>query len=93
MIVTAFLGLSNSPKWFKFNHNNHSNVNKFNSYYTRPGIFTSVNKSNIIGRRHFSVASPRRLISEELTKFISEKTLIPFLYMKIYQIKLLNLEF
>jgi len=78
MIVTAFLGLSNSPKWFEFNHNN-NNVNKFNSYYTRPGIFTSVNKS--IGKRHFSVTSPRRLISEELTKFISEKNLNPvFIY-------------
>ena len=89
MIVTAFLGLSNSPKWFKFNHNNNSNVNKFNSYYAGPGIFTSVNKSNIIGRRHFSVTSPLspckaggiRLISEELTKFISEKNLNPvFIY-------------
>lgn len=80
MIATAFLGLSNSPKWFEFKHNN-NNVNKFNSYYTRPGIFTSVNKSNTIARRHFSVTSPRRLISEELTKFISEKNLCPvFIY-------------
>lgn len=81
MMATAFLGLSNSPKWFEFNHNNNNNVNKFNSYYTRPGIFRSVNKSNTIGRRHFSVTSPRRLISEELTKFISEKNLHPvFIY-------------
>ena len=63
MMATAFLGLSNSPKWFEFKHN--KNVNKFNSYYTRPCIFKSVNKSNTIGRRHFSVTSPRRLISEE----------------------------
>jgi hypothetical protein len=79
--LTGFLGLSNSPKWFEFNHNNNNNINKFNSYYTRPGIFTSVNKSNTIGRRHFSVTSPRRLISEELTKFIHEKNLNPvFIY-------------
>lgn len=74
MMATAFLGLSNSPKWFELNHNN-NNVNKFNSYYTRPVIFTSVNKSNTTGRRHFSVKSPRRLVSKELTKFISEKNL------------------
>ena len=81
MMATAFLGLSNSPKWFEFNHNNNNNVNKFNSYYTRPGIFTSVNKSNTIGRRHFSITSPQRLVSEELTKFISEKNLNPvFIY-------------
>jgi group I intron endonuclease len=79
MMATAFLGLSNSPKWFEFKHN--KNVNKLNSYYTRPGICTSVNKSDTIGRRHFSVTSPRRLISEELTKFISEKNLNPvFIY-------------
>jgi len=78
-MATGFLGLSNSPKWFKYNHNN--NINKFNSYYTRPSISTSVSKSNIIGRRHFSVTSPRRLISEEVTKFISEKNLNPvFIY-------------
>jgi hypothetical protein len=78
MMATAFLGLSNSPKWFEFDHNNNknNNVNKFNSYYIRPGIFTSVNKSNTIGRRHFSVTSPRRLISEELTKFIYEKKIL-----------------
>ena len=81
MMATAFLGLSNSPKWFEFNHNNKNNVNKFNSYYTRPGTFTSINKSHSIGRRHFSVSPPRRLISEELTKFISEKKLNPvFIY-------------
>ena len=81
MMATAFLGLSNSPKWFEFNHNNNNNVNKFNSYCTRPGIFRSVNKSNTIGRRHFSVTYSRRLISEELTKFISEKNLYPvFIY-------------
>ena len=80
MVATAFLGLSNSPKWFEFNHNN-NNVNKFNSYYTRPGIFRSVNKPNTIGIRHFSVTSARRLISEELRKFISEKNLHPvFIY-------------
>ena len=74
--------MSNSPKWFKFNNNNTSNnVNKFNSYYTRPGIFTGVNKSNVIGRRHFSVTTPRRLNSEEVRKFIHEKNLNPvFIY-------------
>ena len=81
MMATAFLGLSSSPKWFEFNHNNNNNVNKFNSYYTRLGIFRSVNKSNTIDRRHFSVSAPCRLISEELTKFISEKNLQPvFIY-------------
>ena len=84
MMATAFLGLSNSPKWFEFNHNNNNNVNKFNSYYTRPGIFRSVNKANTIGIRHFSVTSARRLISEELTKFISEKNLHPvFIYIDL----------
>ena len=83
MMATAFLGLSNSPKWFKYNYNNSNNVNKFNSYYTRP--FTvgggHVNKSNTIGRRHFSVTPRRRSISEQLTKFISEKNLNPvFIY-------------
>lgn len=84
MMATAFLGLSNSPKWFEFNHNNNNNVNKFNSYCTRAGIFRSVNKSNTIGRRHFSVTSSQRLISEELTKFIFEKNLHLVLYIKIY---------
>lgn len=81
MMATAFLGLSNSPKWFQFNYNNkNNNVNKFNYYY-RHGIFTSVNKLNTIGRRYFSVTLPPRLISEELTKFISEKNLNPvFVY-------------
>jgi group I intron endonuclease len=81
-MATAFLGLSNSPKWFQFNHNKkNNNVNKFNSYYIRPGISTNVNKSNTIGRRHFSITSPQRLVSEELTKFISEKNLNPvFIY-------------
>lgn len=76
MMATAFLGLSNSPKWFEFKHKN-NNINKFNSYYTRPGIFININKWNIIGRRYFSVTSPQRLISEQLTKFISEKNLNP----------------
>jgi group I intron endonuclease len=82
MMGTGFLGLSNSPKWFEFNHsNNNNNINKFNSYYTRPSTFISVNKSNTIGIRHFSVTSPGGLISEELTKFISEKNLNPvFIY-------------
>ena len=88
MMATGFLGLSHSPKWFKFNNNiflcennTSNNVNKFNFYYTRPGIFTGVNKWSTIGRRHFSVTPPLRLISEELTKFISEKNLHPvFIY-------------
>ena len=97
MMATAFLGYQHSPKWFEYKHNNRNNINKFNSYYTRPAIFTGVNKSNTIalasslqskedwgccaGRRHFSVTSPRRFISEELTKFISEKNLNPvFIY-------------
>lgn len=81
MMATAFLGLSNSPKWFEFKHNNNNNVNRFNSYYTRSCIFTSVNKLNTIGRRHFSITPPRRLVSEELTRFINEKNLNPvFIY-------------
>ena len=75
MMATAFLGLWNSPKWFEFNHN--KNVNKFNSSYTRAGIFKSVNKANTIAIRHFSVTSARRLISEELSKFICKKNLNP----------------
>ena len=55
MMATAFLGLSNSPKWFKFNDNNNNNIfsgtnynshyiNKFNSFYTRSHQFVGVNK-------------------------------------------------
>jgi hypothetical protein len=83
MMATAFLGLSNSPKWFKFNDNNkkNNNVNKFNSYYTRLNIYTSVNKPNTIGKRHFSLTCAGNLISEESTRFISEKNLNPvFIY-------------
>lgn len=76
MMATGFLGYGHSPKWFQFNQNN--NINKFNSYYIRPGISTSV---NTLGRRHFSGTFMRRLISEELTKFIAEKNLNPvFIY-------------
>ena len=64
MMATAFLGLSNSPKWFNYNNNNNKNVNKFNSYYTRPRIFTGISKLNTVGRRHFSVTYPRKLISK-----------------------------
>ena len=77
MMATAFLGLWNSPKWFEFNDN--KNVNKFNSSYTRAGIFKSVNKANTIAIRHFSVTSAQRLISEELSKFICQKNLNPVL--------------
>jgi hypothetical protein len=47
-------------------HNNSNNVNKFNSYYTRPDVFNGVNKSNTIVI-HFSVTSPHRFISEEFS--------------------------
>ena len=51
MIAIGFLGLSNSPKWFKFNNNknnNNSTMNNrkntnFNSFYVRPPVFVSVN--------------------------------------------------
>ena len=86
MIVTAFLGLSHSPKWFKFNNNKglyrtNNNANKFNSYYTRPGIFTGINPFNRVSKKYYSVTPSRTQISEELTKFISEKNLNPiFIY-------------
>lgn len=85
MMATAFLGMFNCPKWFKCNHNYNNNVNKFNSHKPGTGIFINVNKSNIIGRRYFSVTSPRKLISEELTKFIFEKNLNPvFIYENLH---------
>ena len=89
MMATAFLGLSNSPKWFKFNNNNtfrgrihnSNNVNKFNSFYTRPSIFKGVKQPNTIGIRYFSETSPCKQNSQEVTGFIAEKNLNPvFIY-------------
>ena len=78
MMATAFLGLSNSPKWFKFNNNTNNNSKKHNFSY-RP--FINRNKPNRIGIRHYSVAPSPKWISQEVTKFISEKNLNPvFIY-------------
>jgi group I intron endonuclease len=91
--LIAFLGLSNSPKWFKFKNNNNNNniftgtnhnnnkTNKFYSFYTRPHVFAGVNQSNIMGRRFFSETLPRKKNSDELREFIIEKNLNPvFIY-------------
>lgn len=94
MIVTGFLGLLNSPKWFKFNNNNKNNIfnskiynskstNIFNSYYNRPIL--SVNTSSIIGKRYFSEIIPGKQNSEELDRFINEKNLSPiFTYENLF---------
>ena len=91
--LIAFLGLSNSPKWFKLNNNNNNifsgtnhnnnNTNKFycGAFYSRPPVFAGVNQSNIMGRRYFSYTLPRKQNSEELREFIIEKNLNPvFIY-------------
>jgi hypothetical protein len=78
MMATAFLGLSNSPKWFKFNNNTNNTLNQRNFSYI-PSI--NGNKPNIIGIRHYSVASSPKSISQEVTKFVNEKNLNPvFIY-------------
>jgi hypothetical protein len=71
MIVTAFLGLLHSPKWFKFNNNNKNNKifssvnhnsnseNKPHFYLARPHVFAKVKQISIIGRRYFSTSSIR----------------------------------
>lgn len=71
MIVTAFLGLLHSPKWFKLNNNNKNNKifnsinhnsnseNKPHFYFARPHIFVKVKQISIIGRRDFSTSSIR----------------------------------
>jgi len=78
MMATAFLGLSNSPKWFKFNNNTNNKLKQRNFSY-RP--FINGNKPNRIGIRHYSVASSPKSISQEVTKFVNEKNLNPvFIY-------------
>jgi group I intron endonuclease len=90
MMATAFLGLLDSPKCFKFNNkknifinknNSSHSINKFNSCYVRSSLFTNLNKFNIVGKRHFSITPSHKQISEELNKFILEKNLNPiFIY-------------
>ena len=94
MMATAFLGLSNSPKWFKFNNNTNNKLKQRNFSY-RP--FINGNKPKRIalasyfqrkedwgccaGIRHYSVASLPKSISQEVTKFVNEKNLNPvFIY-------------
>ena len=84
MIVTGFLGLLHSPKWFILNnYNNDNNNNKY------PHTFVKVKPLNAIGKRTFSTSSkrsfqvslPRKQDSVELNKFIAEKNLNPvFIY-------------
>lgn len=82
MMATAFLGLSNSPKWFKFNTNTKNNFKKHNSFY-KP--FTKSNKPGKIGIRHFSVTPKRNSISQQVKNFISEKNLNPvFIYENLH---------
>lgn len=82
MIVTAFLGLLHSPKWFKLNNNN-NNDNKHSL------TFAKVKPLNAIGKRSFSTSSKTSFqvsslcnnISVELNNFIAEKNLNPvFIY-------------
>ena len=84
MIVTAFLGLLHSPKWFILKNNN-NNDNK----YPHTFAATLVKPLNAIGKRTFSSSSkrsfqvslPRKQDSVELNKFIAEKNLNPvFIY-------------
>ena len=78
MMATAFLGLSNSPKWFKFNNNTNNNFKKRNLFYTP---FINRNKPNRIGIRHYSLAPSAKSISQQVTKFVNEKNLNPvFIY-------------
>jgi group I intron endonuclease len=94
MIVTAFLGLLHSPKWFKLNNSNYNNNNNNNNvfipktnYNVRPNTFANIKQTN--KRRNFSTSSrlyfsetlPCKQDSEELTNFIQEKNLNPvFIY-------------
>lgn len=90
MMATAFLGLSHSPKWFKFNDNNilsgkghkKNNVKKSGACYIRPGFLSGMKQPSIIGRREFSSAAvPSKQSNEEVIKFITEKNLSPvFMY-------------
>jgi len=84
MIVTAFLGLLHSPKWFILKNNKNDNNN--NKY---PHTFAKVKLLNATGKRTFSTSSkrtfqvslPRKQDSVELNKFIAEKNLNPvFIY-------------
>ena len=95
MMATAFLGLSNSPKWFTFKNNNtNNNLKERNSSY-RP--FINRNKPNRItlafsfqrkenwgccaGIKHYSVTPSPKPVSQEATKFVNEKNLNPvFIY-------------
>lgn len=99
MMATAFLGLSNSPKWFKFKNNNtNNNLKERNSSY-RP--FINRNKPNRIalaspfqrkenrgccaGIKHYSVTPSPKPVSQEVTKFVNEKNLNPiFIYEDLY---------
>jgi len=89
MIVTAFLGLLHSPKWFKSNNNN-SNA----SHYTNNKNNFQVNNNNSSGKRQFSTStrSTLKIInessnslpeknSEAVTRFLAETNLKPvFIY-------------
>jgi group I intron endonuclease len=93
MIVTAFLGLLHSPKWFKLNNNN-KNKNNFclqsmvkhrskTNYNVRPNTFAIILQTNkrsnfsTSSRLYFNETLPCKQDSEELTKFIKEKNLNP----------------
>ena len=86
MIVTAFLGLLHSPKWFKLNGNNNNSNNKHSH------TFANVKPLNAIGKRTFSTSSKKSFQlssplgeaiqdSLDLKNFIAEKNLSPvFIY-------------
>jgi len=93
MIVTAFLGLLHSPKWFKFNNNKNNNNKIFNHINQNSNNKNQYPFSSTyyIGRRNFSCFTsvrkgftptlPCKENSEELSKFLSDKNLNPvFIY-------------
>jgi group I intron endonuclease len=89
MIVTAFLGLLHSPKWFKSNYNNNNTF-----HYTKYRKILKINHQNYLGKRQFSTMSKSSLNiinessnslpeknSEAVTRFLAETNLKPvFIY-------------
>jgi len=64
MIVTGFLGLSHSPKWFKLGHNNNENTKDNIKLCGSSNRSISANVSSLYiyhGRRHFSTSIKNRV--------------------------------
>ena len=81
MIVTAFLGLLHSPKWFKFNHNNNNHNNNKNNHIivkhkTNDSLFFPINRFDKLsirsGIRHAStLAGPSAILPLTLSSLSS----------------------